>query len=297
MTRTTLPMFLIVALIATGFATNGHAQNANLTVRLDLSESVRAHLEKGTIKAIKVTAAHSDAKRPQERETKSDEVTFADLAAGKWSIRSFIVTEAATYVVDPHDVVEVDLQPGTPAERRLEVGSLMLAGKVTDHGKPFDGQVNLWPSEKKADAWGFTAPLDTEGRFLFPLHHPGNWDVRLVTQDRKISVILPDQQFRQLDTQHEIEVKVPEGAVRGRVVDAEGKGLTGIRVHASLERDSSARTARQSVVSGEEGAFALEPLASGSWVVKASDGSRGSEELRIEIAKGTSEDDVVLELK
>lgn len=273
------------------------AQPAQLTIQLDRSDSIREHLGKGTVKAIRLTAGQAGAAKTVDRETSGDRVVFEDLAPGKWTIRAFVVMENVTYIVDPKRAVEVEMLPATSLERRIAIDPLIIGGRAIARGKAFDGQMNLWPSEKSEEAWGFTVPLDPQGRFLFPLPAVGKWDVRLVARDRKSSTFLPEHLFRALDTQHDTELVAPEGAIRGRIVDASGAGIVGVRVHASLERAESQRPVRDAAVSGAEGAFAFEGLPAGRWTLKAGNGDAATAPLQIDLASGASEEDLILELK
>src|SRR4051794_32483102 len=112
---------------------------SEVVVHLDLSDSMRAGLERGAIQALRVEiwAPHGQARIV---ETKEPTAVVSDVEAGTWRLRAFIVMRDATYIVDPRGQ-EIAVAADTRADVLVSVPALLVSGTMTLHGKPFAGRM------------------------------------------------------------------------------------------------------------------------------------------------------------
>ncbi len=182
---------------------------SDVTIHLDLSDSVRAALAHGQIKSVLVgIGVH-----PKGIDTTNDTVVVHDVAPGKTNVRAFLRTPEELYVVDSKGV-DVDVPPDGNVDVTLPVHSLFVTGSVTQHGQPFHGhQMNIFPSVPPAppsrDNFGFAVPFDKDGHFAFPLPHAGEWDLTVwIARDQSAGKI-KNFVFHENDTQHEVHIELP----------------------------------------------------------------------------------------
>ena len=103
-------------------------------MHLDLSNSLRAGLADGKVRAIRVelSAPHREA---HITETKEPVAVLGDVDGGTWRLRTFVLTRDATYIVDPRGV-EVEVAPDVRNDVAVPVPALLITGTVSLHGKP-----------------------------------------------------------------------------------------------------------------------------------------------------------------
>lgn len=151
-------------------------------VHLDLSESMRAAMQRGAVQALRVELA------TQIVETREPTAIVSDVEAGTWRLRAFIVTRDATYIVHPRGQ-EIVVTANTRADVLVAVPALFVAGRATLHGKPFAGSMLVSPSKPKSASWSVNVPVDAHGRFAFPLPWPGECDVRLYSRNTMVAMV------------------------------------------------------------------------------------------------------------
>ena len=251
---------------------------SDLAVHFDLSDSVRAALQRGQIKAVRIgVASHSV-------EMTGDTTIVRDVEPGKTTIRAFIITDKSNYVVDPKGV-DVVVAPDARTEVTVPVHSQFITGTISLRGKPLHAhQMSIMPSDANPGNWGFAVPFDEEGRFAFPLPCAGDWDLQL-WWNREVWASIPRFTFKA--GQSEVHIAVPEGMISGRVVDKDGNGIAGVRVRAMQTNARGAGT-----LSGDDGAFTLDGLVGGTWTLTAS----GEAPLQVAVPQSARKDGVVLHL-
>jgi hypothetical protein len=150
---------------------------AEVVVHLDLSDSMRAGLADGTVRAIRVELAAQPG-QAQIVETKGPVAVLSDVDAGSWRLRTFLIVRGATYIVDPRGL-EVDVAPNVRNDVVVPVPALLVAGTMSLHGKPFHGTFLTMPWKPARASWTLTVPVDAQGRFAFPLPWAGDWTLQL----------------------------------------------------------------------------------------------------------------------
>jgi len=252
---------------------------SDVFVHLDLSDSMRAGLESGAIQALRVeiAAPHREARIV---ETKQPVAIVSDVDAGTWRLRAFVLTRDATYIVHPRGE-EIAVAADTRADVLVQVPALFVSGTMTLRGTPFAGRMLLSPSQRDRASWSVAVPLDEKGRFAFPVPWPGEWDLQLYARGAETSARVPRVAFRTT----RVDVALPEGAIRGRVVDASGHGVAGVRVLATLNEDVAGGT-----VSGNDGRFTLDALLGGTWTLTVP----GQKPVKVELPEGARKDVVLL---
>lgn len=205
------------------------------------------------------------------------------------------------------------LAPGEAAERTFTVGSgARIAGMLLDpRSTPLPG-VEIWLARATASAVAdryfvrgtlekpfATSRSGADGRFAFEDVQSGSWwigpgSVPLADAPAEDSVATRATLVRVPPEEREIEVvlRVDLGLyVRGRVLGPDGKGMPSVFVHASPEGVGGILATR----SLGDGAFAVGPLARGSFRLQASgtDGSTDSDSA----TASAGDSDVVLRLR
>ncbi len=194
------------------------------------------------------------------------------LPAGTYSLTLQAMQAApATYLVT--------VQEGRAAEvvdHRLQAG-LALAGTVSDHdGTPADGaQVYIRPTEGTTRSRR-SARTDAEGRFRIEHLAPGTYEYVAAASGAPptgygSATVGPD-------SSSVLDIRLAEpAAIRGRVIASDGAPIAGADVYCELsETELSLRAwpdpyweLRQTVVTDEDGAYAIEGLIAGGWRVSA----------------------------
>jgi hypothetical protein len=246
--RLLLPALLLAAIPA--FA-------ERVTVHLQFSDSVRAAIARGDIQNI---AVGIDDRTIVTKETTA---VIDNVDPGMRKLHAILMTrQHGNFVADANPML-VDVKPGV--EVTVPVDVLFVTGEASLHGKPFHGDINVWPSERVPhQSWGFSAPADEEGKFAFPVPRAGAYDLQMTWKNRGQSAPLPRFEFKGT----EAHIAMPEGTIAGRVVDAEGKGVQGVKVIAKLNA-STPQQFGALAMSDVDGNFSIEGLPAGTWTVEA----------------------------
>ena len=183
---------------------------ATLNVHLALSDSVSQNLRKGTISAAEVVATNDTSTfKPVSMDTTTATAVVRGVTPGKWKIVTLLVTSNFKYVVDPAGK-EVLVTPGSTMDVYVDVPSIVFVGRARYRGEPLTGVMNVGPAPG-ASGWGFGIPLDSQGRFVFPLPHAGKWNVTFSSRQRQVLAKL--QNFELRSGAAEVTIDVPEAAV------------------------------------------------------------------------------------
>src|ERR1043166_6227840 len=150
---------------------------SEVVVHLDLSDSVRAGLERGTIRGFRVDL-HAPSREARVAETTEPLAMLNDVEAGTWRLCAFLLLRDATYIVDPRGE-EIEVKPDVRNDVLVSIPALLVAGRVSPHGKPFHGTMQVMPWKPARASWTVTVPVDAQGRFVFPLPWAGEWTLQL----------------------------------------------------------------------------------------------------------------------
>lgn len=147
-----------------------------------------------------------------------------------------------------------------------------LVGLVSAGGVPLAHALLAIVGEDRAmlDALDFHQ-TDADGRYSVVLDAPGNYVVFVSRgmgsdESTEFNVAVPAVEV------HEVDLAVPLGAIRGRVVDPTGRGLEGQRVdwtRAGALTSLQSTFGDRSVSTAEDGAFELTWLAPGTYTLRA----------------------------
>ena len=143
------------------------AASGEVTVHLDLSDSVRAQLSSGRITAIKVSASSGSA-RGHTVDTTTATATLSDVLPGKWTLHTMMKMDGNLYVVDERGP-EIEVKPGEHVDVTRTIPAFVLMGRVTLRGQPFHGL-----SQSLATGDSLCRSTKTgDSRFRFPMRGTG----------------------------------------------------------------------------------------------------------------------------
>lgn len=191
--------------------------------------------------------------------------------------------------------VEADLAPASFAALDLPLRGRLYRGVVRLRGRPLAASVKLRPREE--DAALAQAQSDREGRFTILLSQPGVYRASVWAEESALGVTVPRVLFD--DPDEEVELRLPEGAVSGVVVDHEDRPMPEVWVFADgVESLLSGEEARPSLSSlgasartDAAGHFELVGLAAGDWELRATLGRNRPASRKLDVKLG--EDEVV----
>ncbi len=191
--------------------------------------------------------------------------------------------------------VETDLAPASFTALELPLGGRLYRGVVRFRGSPLAASVKLRPWA--AGAAQAQAQSDREGRFTVLLSQPGVYQASVWAGESALGVTVPRVLFD--DPDEEVELRLPEGAVSGVVVDHEDRSMAEVWVFADgIESLLSGEEARPSLSSlgasartDAAGHFELVGLAAGDWELRATLGRNRPASRKLDVKLG--EDEVV----
>lgn len=254
---------------------------SEIAVKVELNDSLRAAVARGDVK-VRVSA--------ESHAYDADEgapVVLRDVSPGKVKVRAFIHTARGIWVDDPKGV-EVDVPRDGRAEVTVPVTSRIIIGSVSRHGKPFRGNMSLFPSDVNRDNWGFSVPIDEKGTFAFPLPHGGDWDLQIWWANQGQSAQIPRFEFHG----DQVHIDMPEGMISGRVVDDAGKGVARAKLRAILDQHEKVRGVGAIAVAGDDGNFTIDGLGAGTWTVTVD----GEKPVQVVLAQNERKDGLVFHL-
>ena len=168
----------------------------SVTVRLDLSDSMRAALARGDMQGIALAMGGRTV-------VTKEETTIFDVSPGKAVLRTILMARHGNYLLDQKDI-DVDVKPG--AVVTVPIQWIFVNGSVSLHGKPVRGDMNLIPSDVKRGP-SYSVPFDDEGRFGVPLPHAGAYDAQVWWNNRSESARVPGIEMRGSEVRIELPVE------------------------------------------------------------------------------------------
>src|SRR5207248_8991984 len=95
--------------------------------------------------------------------TKETTAIVDDVDPGARKLHAVLMTRHGNFAVGGNPML-VEVKPG--AEVTVPIDVLFVTGDASLHGKPFHGDISIWPSERVPHkSWGFAAPADEDGKF------------------------------------------------------------------------------------------------------------------------------------
>jgi hypothetical protein len=217
------------------------------------------------------------------REVEPDGVVrVGELPAGRWRLEG--IARADDGKPFPAGSAELQLQPGERRTFVLELADSLYRGRVTYQGLPVEGSLRIRPLSP-ADRRGMSVRLSADGEFRLPLEGPGTYTVQVFDRDDRFrDAAIPEVHFE--DPDESVDIRVPEGRIAGRVIDAAGEPVpeaqVGARSRQRLE-DERFVWARRLRPTDRGGGFALEGLTPGAWTLSARAGELESEPRAVEL--------------
>jgi len=166
---------------------------------------------------------------------------------------------------------EVHVVLGAPPTDPVAVtGQVTMAGRALD-----DAVVSFFPAGPKLYERLKVATTDGEGRYALALDEPGDYIVAVQRQITGVGQQSTTEFRAEVPTapQAKFDFQLPGGAIAGRVLDAEGAGIVGVRI--SLATAEGVRTdqlfggSNAELTSGPGGAYKIEGLAAGTYRLAA----------------------------
>ena len=211
--------------------------------------------------AVTALEASVDVKKPAR---------FSALAPGRWQLSARGHTDTGARLELGR--WELELAPGEERALHLELAGRIFHGRLLRGERPVEADLHFRPDPPDGGPVA-RARSDTDGGFEVGLPGPGLYTplVFLKGMDLGPRSLSP---VRFEAPEEEVSVHLPETALRGRVVDPEGRGLEAV-VTAEIEisnapaSDSPPGPWSLVTASGPEGFFQLDALPAGTWALRA----------------------------
>ncbi len=227
------------------------------------------------------------------------DVVLDGLVPGRLEVQGTLVTGTGLAAAVARETVEI--AGGEARFVSLHLAGRLFRGSVTLHGEPLAADLEFRAADGESPSVG-AARADTAGEFAVLLPRPGRYDVRVLSTDPPLDTVVPRVRFA--DPRTPVQVRLPDTAVRGVVVDENGRGVGDARITALWKRgpddgaeDRGARPVRASTRSRDDGSFALEGLVPGQWWIQALRGEASSEQRVVALSDDASVEGVVLTLR
>lgn len=206
--------------------------------------------------------------------------TFGALSPGLWTVTAADRKAGAWIpVAEPESV---SLAPGDRRTVELDLLDYRLEGRVVDGARGIAADLVFRSRNPRAPRLATTS--DDEGEFtLHTGSTPGVYDVLVAWGDRdsRRTVTVPGLTLE--DTDEPVVVQLPEGEIRGVVLDGDGRPVPGARV--SLDGELTEEGERPAIAmdfakAAADGSFVFDHLAPGVWQVAATVGGEGERRRR-----------------
>jgi hypothetical protein len=228
---------------------------------------------------------------------KDHTVQFSRLVPGRWKVGGWARGRQAAFALKEQIV---DLAAG-PTSVELHLDAKVFHGKVTWHDAPVVASLDLRPIPPGRAA----AQLVTEddGTFTLPLERGGTYSATI--QDRAGTLHATVAQVRFDDPAQLVEIRVPEGIIAGSVVDSQERPAAKAVIEAEQAIESppagdaklgDLNSVSHRVMSDVAGAFKLDGLSAGSWVLSARLDDNRSDPVAVDLVEALPRDGVKLVL-
>ncbi|MCG8461654.1 MAG: carboxypeptidase-like regulatory domain-containing protein, partial [Holophagales bacterium] len=251
-----------------------------------------------------LSAARLEAHVPRDGPASGFEIELPPLMAGDWEV----TLTKKDHLGDTHrlGLAHFTVHGGEESEVSLSLEGRYFRGTVTHRGEPVEARLSFVPTVEGVS--GARTRSDVSGEFEVPLTEPGIYDVEVNSREQGLSLIVPDQVFE--DSEQDVEIRIPEASIAGRVVHADGEPATDAVVIARPSRrlDAPSRAeadaGRPATRRRDAGAFA-EPdgsfeilgMGEGLWSVRASIRGQRSRSVAVELSDDEAVGGLLLRLE
>jgi hypothetical protein len=196
----------------------------------------------------------------------------------------------------------VAVEPGKTAVVRFGADAGSLTGKVFP-ARPGTILTVIDPRHDPYPWMSHQYRCETEGgnSYRFPALPSGSWQIRAQPQSNDASHLAIQTRVGQVSIVRGKELvrdlQIPSSRIAGRVVDTEGRGLSGVPIMVDSTANQIAGGNQKTLHSGGDGEFQLSGLPAGSVFLSAYDPERGSAPRREIPIQGTDQTVDGVELK
>lgn len=224
--------------------------------------------------------------------------SMLEVPPGAWTIAAVVRLKEG--FVSSSAAQHLTVAPGSHHEVTLEVKDGVFRGRVVRASHGLRGVLNLLPAEENRSRRQATARTDDDGRFTILLEGPGWYTVDFREPDE--GGIRFERYVEFVDPEEEVEIRLPEGRIRGTVVYENGVPAGKVRVSASRrvteagQKPAAGTTAAMecSAATAADGTFTIENLAGGTWLVRAWTKGVSADAVEVALVKDSTADGVVL---
>ena len=223
--------------------------------------------------------------------------SMLEVPPGAWTVAAVVRLKEG--FVSSSAAQRLAVAPGSHHEVTLEVKDGVFRGRVVRGSDGLRGVLNLLPAEDRGRRQA-TARTDDDGRFTILLEGPGWYTVDFREPDKR--GIRFERYVEFVDPEEEVEIRLPEGRIRGTVVYENGVPAGKVGVSASrrvTEADSKQAAGTTPAMecfaaTAADGTFTIENLAGGTWLVHASMKGVSGDEVEVPLLKDSIADGVLL---
>lgn len=215
---------------------------------------------------------------------------FEDVPPGKWLAASMI-----RMLDDPPmrgDSMEVEVHDGVATDATLDIKGLLFRGRIADDGTRLGRSMLITPDERGRKV---TTAIDNNRRFVALLEKRGVYSVNLEVDDQE--TVVPEVRFD--DPADEVEIRLPNGSIVGRVIDEKGNAVEKAMIRATALHESGTAELVQldiSAISIADGSFRFPRVGRGRWMLSAKTRTAESSRVAVDLGDGQAAGNVVLRL-
>ena len=218
------------------------------------------------------------------------EYRLTPLGTGEWTVAATLRGDASRRVARR---VRIDEGAAEPILDLDFAAGVALSGEVTIDGRPVAGAlVSLAGGGDGTPAEHRGVRTGPEGGFVVQDLDPGVYTLGVTDLESGRS----SRRAVELDTDQWLAIELEATRLRGRVVDARGRGIAEARVEADAT-DALAAGLRPRARTDGNGAFVLDGISPGTWRLLAHGPGTGRGETTVDVSVGSGSDDLEIVLE
>jgi hypothetical protein len=177
-------------------------QTTQVVFHFDLSPSVRDALGDKRIEAIRLTVTDHVSMAIHDG---SDFTT--ELPPGSYTVKGAFLIDRQNFILDPAGI-KIEVPAVARFDARIPIDALIVTGKVTKSGEPFNGKIEIRPSNMTQRDWGFNVMVK-DGSFTIPVPHTGAWRLEFWSPKQERVGKLPEYNIDESAAERELEIALP----------------------------------------------------------------------------------------